>query len=176
MRRLAGWAFTVAVALTCPCVAAAQTDAPYAESPDTRYFDFWPGTWASVVDGKPDPNATTFTVRRSVHAAAFEEEWRLVDERGVVAVSRGLRAWDQIAGRWMFAWVSANGLFQVWQGERVGGHWYIQREFEVDGKKFLSRQAWLPDGPDRLTRVMERSFDGGRTWQPRSRTSFARIR
>ncbi|HUP42741.1 MAG TPA: hypothetical protein VM599_05975 [Thermoanaerobaculia bacterium] len=151
----------------------AQTDAPMAESEDTRYFDFWPGTWVEVVDGKPDPSATKFTVRRSVHPAAFEEDWQLHYGGGTHAAV-GLRAWDQVAKRWMFTWVSDNGLFQVWEGVEVGDDWYIVREFEVEGEAFLSRQAWIPEGEDRLVRVMERSFDDGRTWQTRSRTSFQR--
>jgi hypothetical protein len=75
----------------------------------------------------------------------------------------------------MFSWVSDNGLFQVWQGEKVGDDWYIVREFDFEGQKFLSRQAWIPDGANRLTRVMERSTDGGKTWQTRSRSVFQRV-
>jgi hypothetical protein len=54
----------------------------------------------------------------------------------------------------MFMWVSDNGLFQVWDGQEVGEDWYIVREFEIDGERFLSRQAWLPRGEDELIRVM----------------------
>jgi hypothetical protein len=169
------WSFVV-VTLALPAIAAGQTDAPYAESADTHYFDFWPGTWAHLIDGRPDPKATTFRVSRSVHPAAYEEGWTLVDDKGVARRSRGLRAWDQTRQRWMFAWVSDNGLFQVWDGERVGEHWYIVRAFEVNGERFLSRQAWIPQGPDRLIRIMERSTDGGTTWQLRSRTEFGRVR
>ena len=143
------------------------------ESVDTRYYDFWPGTWVEVVDGRVDTSATTFTVRRSVHPAAFVENWRLVYD-GAAHRSTALRAWDQVAGRWMFTWVSDNGLYQVWEGEKVEGHWYIVRAFTVDGTRFLSRQAWIPEGTDRLVRVMERSFDDGRTWEVRSRTRFER--
>lgn len=152
----------------------AQTDAAMTESDDTHYFDFWPGTWVEVVDGEPDPGATRFTVRRSVHAAAFEEEWRLV-YGGEAHESVALRAWDQVNERWMFTWVSDNGLFQVWEGVEVGEDWYIVREFEIDGETFLSRQAWIPEGEDKLVRVMERSFDGGETWKTRSRTVFRSI-
>lgn len=72
-------------------------------------------------------------------------------------------------------WVSDNGLFQVWDGQEVGEDWYIVREFEIDGERFLSRQAWLPRGEDELIRVMERSFDGGKSWETRSRIRFGRI-
>ena len=75
----------------------------------------------------------------------------------------------------MFVWVSDNGLFQVWEGKKFGDDWYIVREFEIDGDRFLSRQAWIPDEEDELVRVMERSFDNGHTWETRSRTRFKRI-
>jgi hypothetical protein len=140
---------------------------------DARYYDFFPGTWYELRDGVRDSIAT-FTIRRGVHAAAFEEEWRLVIDSGRVSRSTGLRAWDQGSGKWMFVWVSDLGHFQVWDGVKVGADWYIQRLFEQGGRRFLSRQAWIPDGPDRLVRVMERSFDDGRTWQPRSRVTYQR--
>lgn len=167
----------IIVAFTSFCAAGlaiGQTDAPMQESVAAHYFDFWPGTWVEVVDGKPDLAATKFMVRRSVHYAAFEEEWRLV-YGGEAHESVALRAWDQVNERWMFTWVSDNGLFQVWEGVKVDGDWYIQREFEVNGETFLSRQAWIPDGEDRLVRVMQRSFDNGKSWQTRSSTNFERV-
>ena len=156
--------------------ASAQTDAAPPPSPEMAYYDFWPGTWARVVNGRVDPKATSFRVKRSIHAAAFEEEWRQVDDKGVVRLSRGIRAWDQVTNRWMFTWVSENALFQVWEGRKYGDRWYIVREFEAGGRRFLSRQAWWPEGPNRVIRVMERSFDEGKTWELRSRTEFGRTR
>lgn len=162
------------LALAAAAPLAAQTTAPFADTPEAHYFDFWPGTWVEVVDGVPDTSATRFVVRRSVHPAAFEERWRLVfDGRALHATA--LRAWDRTAERWMFTWVSDNGLYQVWEGRKFGDDWYIIREFEVDGERFLSRQAWIPRGEDELVRVMERSFDDGGTWEPRSRTVFRRV-
>ncbi len=160
--------------LTMPSAVGAQAGEPTSGSEEARYFDFWPGTWVEVVDGHPDPSATTFTVCRSVHPAAFEERWKLVYE-GAAHHSTALRAWDEANDRWMFTWVNDDGLFQVWEGEKFGEDWYIVREFEVDGQRFLSRQAWLPQGEEELVRVMERSFDGGRTWETRSRTPFRRV-
>lgn len=153
---------------------AAQTTAPFEDTPEAHYFDFWPGTWVEVVDGVPDTSATRFEVRRSVHPAAYDERWRLVVD-GTALHATALRAWDRVAGRWMFTWVSDNGLYQVWEGRRFGDDWYIVREFEIDDERFLSRQAWIPRGDDELVRVMDRSFDDGRTWDPRSRTVFRRV-
>ena len=140
---------------------------------DERYYDFWIGSWYRLTDGvrEADPS---FVVSRGVHDAAFEEQWRLRGDKGELLVSRAVRAWDRATNRWMFAWTSAEGLFQVWEGRKVGADWYIYREFEQAGKRFWSRQAWIPDGPTRVTRVMERSFDAGKTWELRSRTTFER--
>ena len=164
---------------SCVAVAAAvlaQTDAPPAASPEMKYYAFWPGTWVRVINGRPDGNASSFVVKRSVHAASFDEDWRLVTDAGTVSTSRAIRAWDQVGKRWMFVWISDNALFQVWDGQKVGDRWYIVREFEIEGKRFLSRQAWWPDGQDRVVRVSERSFDGGATWQLRFREEYARAR
>ena len=154
--------------------ASAQTDAPPPPSPEMSYYDFWPGTWARIINGRVDTKASAFRVTRGIHAAAFEEEWRQVDEKGAVRLSRAIRAWDQVTNRWMFTWVSDNALFQVWAGRKYGDRWYIVREFEVGGRRFLSRQAWWPEGGNRVVRVMERSLDGGQTWELRSRTEYGR--
>ena len=66
------------VSVLLPAGGIAQTDRPYEESEDTRYFDFWPGYWAEVAEGRPDTTLSTFRVRRGVHPTAFEEEWVLV--------------------------------------------------------------------------------------------------
>lgn len=141
---------------------------------DAAYYAFWPGTWCAVVNGAPDTNASCFTVKPGPHAAAFDEEWvQMVD--GQRLTSRAMRAWDPIAQRWMLVWVSDQGHFQIWEGAKVGADWFIVRAFEQEGRRFLSRQAWIPAGGDRLVRVMERSFDEGATWQTRSRTEFGRV-
>lgn len=152
----------------------AQTDAPLVESPETHYYDFWPGTWVEVVDGRPDTSATRFVVRRSVNPAAFVEEWRQVYD-GAAHHSIALRGWDQVTETWRFTWLSDNALFQWWNGEKVDGHWYIVKAFTINDRTFLSRQAWIPETNNQLLRVMERSFDDGQTWETRSHTRFQRI-
>ena len=157
-----------------PSTAIAQTDAPFEPSVDTHYFDFWPGTWVEVVDGVPDTTATRFEVRRSVNPASFIEHWIQVYD-GAEHASVALRGWDQVQEKWLFTWMSDNALFQMWDGQKIDGHWYIVKEFTINGTTLISRQAWIPDGENRLVRVMERSFDRGETWQTRSRTEFVRL-
>jgi hypothetical protein len=174
MSRLARCLGLICAVACIPRAAFAQTARPFTENADTHYYDFWPGTWYPVIDGRVDTTGSSFNVRRSVNPAAFEEVWlQRIDS--TLSRSVALRAWDQITNRWMFTWVSGNALFQVWNGEKVGSDWYIVREFDFEGQRFLSRQAWIPAGADRLVRVMERSTDGGRTWQTRSRTTFQRL-
>ena len=171
--RISICSFLVAMAASAAALSA-QTTRPFVESAETHYYDFYVGRWLPLVDGRIDSTGTAFIVRRSVHPAAYEEDWvQRIDS--VEHRSTALRAWDQIENRWMFTWISGNALFQVWRGEKVGKDWYIVRDFDFEGQKFVSRQAWIPEGPDRLVRVMERSTDGGRTWQTRYRGVYQRV-
>jgi hypothetical protein len=147
----------------------AQDMKPLVESADTHYYDFWVGTWTVEKDGRAVPGAATFTVTRGVHPAALEESW------GVGMTARAFRVWDKTAGRWMHVWISANGLFQVWEGRKVGDDWYMFKEFEIDGDRYLSRQAVLARGDGRAVRISERSDDGGKTWTLRFREDLRRV-
>jgi hypothetical protein len=154
----------------------AQDVQPLDDHPSSHYFDFWEGTWHQVVDGHADSNRTTFQVHRGVHRAAFIENWHLVIDSETSSQASALRAWDKTAQRWMYTWVSDNGLFQVWEGRQLGSDWCFYREFDVQGDRYLSRQAWIPAGPDRLIRISERSNDGGRTWLVRFREEYRRVK
>jgi len=158
----------------CTTCLFAQTDADLVESDDTRYFDFWPGTWIEMVDGVVDSSATKFIVKRSVNPASFEEEWIQVYD-GIAHRSVALRSWDQVNNRWAFVWVSDNALFQVWNGVKIDGEWYITKEFVIDGQSIDSRQAWIPISENRLRRILQRSEDGGETWFTRYESIFAKV-
>lgn len=156
-------------------VARAQVEDSTSGSEDQRYYDFWPGTWYRVVDGAIDTTGTRFNVRR-VYDAAFEETWRLVVDSTTTIAARALRAWDRSERRWRYVWISESGHFQVWEGRQVDGDWFLYNEFDIDGERVLSRQAWIPRGADRLVRISEHSRDGGRTWEERFREEYERIR
>jgi hypothetical protein len=145
-----------------------QDTRPLIESADTHYYDFWVGQWA---DKKADASASgpAFTVTRGVHAGALEETWS-----GALS-ARAFRAWDKTTGRWMHVWISSNGLFQVWEGRKVGDDWYMFKEFDVDGDRYLSRQAVLRQGEREAVRISERSDDGGKTWTVRFRQELRRV-
>ncbi len=160
--------------LVVPERVSAQDMKPLDITGEANYYAFWPGTWYRLVDGKADMTATSFTITKSVNDAVLREEWRMVVDSTVVHAI-ALRAWDKISNRWGYTWVSDNGLYQVWDGRKVGNDWFIERPFEIAGQKFLSRQSWVPAGPDRVVRTGERSFDNGMTWQPRFREDYVRV-
>lgn len=112
-----------------------------------------------------DTAGTQFEVVPSVHPAAFEERWRLVLDDGQVLNSTALRAWDKTAERWMYTWVSDNGLYQVWEGRKDQHGWWIYRHFDVAGDRYLSRQGFFPlkDGerPSDQPEVVRRGNDVG---------------
>jgi ketosteroid isomerase-like protein len=147
-------------------------DAPQSVANDSSYYDFWPGTWYQVSDNGRS-TTPTFVVERDVNPSAFLERWHIIID-GKPSRSTGYRAWDGAAGRWTFFWVSDLGHVQVWEGRKVDGHWMIERPFEQEGRRFLSRQAWIPDGPDRVTRTIWRSFDDGQTWETRLQDVYER--
>ena len=141
---------------------------------EANYFDFWEGTWYRVVDGRPDTTATRFIVRRGVHPASWEEDWRMRLDSVTVVHARGIRSWDATRGRWGYLWVSSDGHFQEWECRKVGDDWYIYRRFAFPNDRYLSRQAWLPLGPGRVRRVSQKSYDNGQTWELRFDEEYAR--
>jgi hypothetical protein len=142
--------------------------------PDARYFDFWEGVWHQVVEGRPDTSSTRFIVRRGVHPASWEEEWRMRIAGDTIMTASALRSWDATKGRWGYVWVSSAGHFQVWEGRKVGNDWYIYRPFEFPSDRYLSRQAWLPVGPGRIRRISQKSYDEGKTWELRFEEEYVR--
>lgn len=141
------------------------------DSTDIHYYDQWPGAWYRVEGNRVD-SLPTFEVRRGP-GNSFLEDWYLVID-GVRSHSFGLRSWDAQSRAWRLVWVAAPDHFQIWDGRKEPDGWYVIRTFGEGVSTFVSRQAWIPQGPDRLLRTIERSTDGGRTWTVRNRDQFQR--
>ncbi|HUF10726.1 MAG TPA: hypothetical protein VMO47_15505 [Rhodothermales bacterium] len=144
---------------------------PATDSSDVHYYDHWPGVWHRV-DGERIDSLATFEVQRGP-GNSFLENWYLVID-GERSRSFGLRSWDPETNTWRLVWVADPGLFQIWDGIKLPEGWYIRRQFGEGADAFLSRQAWILQGPNRLLRTIERSTDGGRTWSIRYRDLFQR--
>ncbi len=138
----------------------------------SKYFDFWEGTWHQVIEGKVDTTATKFIVHRGMHEFFFTEDWWMVDSEGGSLKAYGIRSWDQVNSTWSYVWLSAEGHYQIWDTKKVDGHWYIYKTFNFNGDKYLSRQAWIPTSANELTRVSEKSYDNGQTWELRFREFY----
>jgi hypothetical protein len=152
----------------------AQDTKPFVAEGDAKYYDFWEGTWYKIVNDKPDTAATRFKVSHNVHAAAWYEEWRMVIDSATTMKATALRAWDKTNNRWMYTWVSDNGLYQVWEGRKTGNDWYIYKTFDINGDKYLSRQGWIPVDKNKLMRISEKSYDEGKTWQLRFKEFYSK--
>ena len=163
---------TTLVLLVVASGARGQQAAP-SDSSDVHYYDRWPGVWhrvpGNVVDSLP-----TCEVRRGP-GNSFLEEWSLVVD-GKRSPSFGLRSWDPATKTWKLVWVADPDHFQIWDGIKQPNGWYVTRQFGEGASAFLSRQAWIPQGEDRLLRTIERSTDGGRSWTVRYRDVYQRLR
>jgi Putative lumazine-binding len=137
---------------------------------DARYYDFWEGTWYAVRDGVRRTTAA-FSVTPAAGRRAWREEW-FTDAGQPRATA--LRAWDDVAKQWTHTWIGVDGLHQQWLGQKSDDGWYMYRRFNLNGDKYLSRQALLPVGADRVRWVSDKSYDDGRTWQPRFRFELVR--
>jgi hypothetical protein len=153
----------------------AQDTKPFVPEGEAKYYDFWEGTWHKVINDKADTTSTRFIVTRNIHGAAWYEEWRMPIDSATTLRATALRAWDKTNNRWMYTWVSDNGLYQVWEGRKINNDWYIYKNFDINGDKYLSRQGWIPVEKNKLMRISEKSYDDGKTWQLRFKEFFIRL-
>jgi len=130
---------------------------------DTDYYKDWVGEWYEVIDGKTNA-LPSFVVTKSLYDAAFEEIW--MGKGG--DFGKAWRAWDGRTKKWDFAWISTDGLFQLWEGKKENGVWYMHKYFILDdGQEVLSRQAFIVTDATNMTRTSEHSRDNGKTWKVR---------
>ena len=148
----------------------AQDILPLVLNEETSYFNFWEGDWVGLKDDGNIDTSVFFSVRRGVHPASFQEEWGTGKNK-----SLALRAWDKTNSKWGFVWVSSNGLFQVWDSKKFDGHWYILKNFDINGDKYLSRQGFIPQPDGTVLRISEKSYDE-KTWQLRFKQRLKKIK
>ncbi|GEM_PF-2409480 len=145
------------------------------ETPESKYYEFWEGTWFKYENGKIDTSGTYFKVKRSIHSAAFQEHWRLVIDAETTVFAAALRAWDKTESKWKYVWISEDSLFQVWEGVKVEDDWYISKTFEINGEQILSRQAWILQKDGLVLRTSEWSKDNGKSWNLRFKEHYKKV-
>ena len=89
--------------------------------------------------------------------------------------AKAWRAWDTRTKKWDFAWMSSDGLFQIWEGKKVDDIWYMYKTFILDnGEEVLSRQAFIPLNINVMERTSEHSKDQGKSWDLRFKERYLR--
>lgn len=153
----------VGIGLTQICLAQ-----NYLDKQDTDYYEHWLGVWHKEGNGKVD-KLPSFVVIQGLYKGSFEETW--IGAGG--SFSKAWRAWDERTKKWDFAWMSVDGLFQIWKGKKVNGIWYIHKRFKLEnGEEVLSRQAFIPNGSNTIIRTSEHSQDNGTTWKLRFKEKY----
>ena len=135
---------------------------------DSNYYDSWVGKWYAVVDGKT-AKQPRFVVSQGLNKTAYEEIW--ISEE---YISKAWRGWNSQDKKWDFAWVTDDGLFQIWEGRKVNGIWYMYKTFTINREKILSRQAFILADDQTLIRTSEHSKDEGKTWRLRFKEKYAK--
>ena len=137
---------------------------------DADYYKYWIGEWYEVVDGKTNV-LPSFVVGEALYAGSFEETW--IGKGG--NFGKAWRAWDSRTKKWDFAWMSTDGLFQLWEGKKENGVWYMYKYFTLDdGEEILSRQAFRITDKNSMTRTSEHSRDDGKTWKMRFKEIYTK--
>ena len=116
-------------------------------------------------------------------ASAFDV---LAQDVAPLVESSDTHYYDFWVGRWAVvkegAVDPAGPTFTVTRGvhaaavEETCKDWYMFKEFEINGDRYLSRQGILRVDESRAVRISERSDDGGQTWTVRFREELQRIR
>lgn len=112
----------------------------------------------------------TFIVKRSLYKSSFEEVW--IGAGGNYSIT--WRAWDTRTKKWDFAWMSTDELFQIWEGKKVDGIWYIYKTFIISDETILSRQAFIPLENNIMIRTSEHSRDNGKNWKMRFKEKYVK--
>lgn len=135
---------------------------------DSLYYDSWIGEWYRV-ENDTLQNRPSFVVKRGLYHSSYQEFWMGPGGN----FSTAWRAWDSRTRKWDFAWMSTDGLFQIWEGRKVEGIWYIYKTFILDnGEEVLSRQAFMMENDKLMIRTGEHSSDSGKTWRLRFREVY----
>ena len=131
-------------------------DAPTADDPAFRAFDFWVGDWeARTEDGVLQGHNR---IEILLGGSAILESWSgATGYRGT-----SLNRYDRDAGTWRQTWVDdQGGVVEFVNGRATPGRLAFEAT-DADGG--LRRLTFTDGGPDAFRQVSERSADGGASW------------
>jgi hypothetical protein len=140
--------------------AARKSRAPCKERPEHRAFDFWVGEWE--VRDPAGQKIGTSRVERILGDCVLLENWT----DGFGHQGKSFNVLDVPSGKWRQTWVDDRGGLHQYTGAFEGkalvhhGTWAGR-----DGKRFDVRMTFTPVEGGKVRQVMERTRDGGKTWE-----------
>lgn len=134
---------------------------PCEDDPRHRQLDFWLGEWRVL--GTEGQELGRNVVTRRHGGCVVEEQW--TSARGGSS-GESLNFVDPEDGRWRQVWVGSTGTVVRYEGELQGATMRFQgRSTSDDGETVLARAFLEPLADGRVSQRIERSSDGGATWQ-----------
>jgi hypothetical protein len=142
----------------------AQNITPTAQEPCSgsawHAFDFWLGSWV-VMDVTSGSKIAQARIEPVSHGCALREEYRSTDGGG----GESLSSWDAKRGVWRQYWVSTSGAIVSIKGKLHNGAMTLSGAEQGTHSPDMVRGTWKPKS-NGVRETGERSWDGGRTWEP----------
>jgi hypothetical protein len=136
-----------------------------ADAGPVRDFDFWLGEWdVSWGDGETGTSSVYSDFDDRVIVESFDSR----PSSEVQGMS--LSTFDEAAGVWRQAWVDSRGTFTVVSGSRTGDVMELRTETGP-----LRRARWHDVTADSFTWTLERSSDGGASWETVRQLLYKRV-
>jgi len=134
----------------------ARNDAPTADDPPFRTFDFWVGSWeARTEDGVLQGHNR---IERVLGGAAIVERW--TGASGYRGTS--LNRYDRRTATWRQTWVDDQGDIVEFEDGMASDGRVVFVAHDPDGGR--RRLTFEDRGPEAFRQLSERTADGGRTW------------
>ena len=145
------------------------------EHPEAQAFNFMIGSWRGVerTADAPDQIASRseIAVQPVFNGCALQEDWIVYEGTKELFRARLLRVFDKTSEKWMLTYIDNDLTHQVYEGRKSDEGWSFYRTRLADGKPIQIRITWR-DEANGFSQVIDRSTDGGASWQHRASITY----
>jgi len=113
-------------------------------SKELKAFDFLLGDW------KQDGSSGRMEITKILDGCGIHEVWLLKEFNAVL-----LRNFNNATKKWYLTFTAHDLIPQVWEGRSENGNWYFYREWELNGRKRLSRTYWNQTSDRSFEKIVE---------------------
>jgi hypothetical protein len=132
---------------------------PCRERAESRQFDFWIGNWNVTTSGQ---KAGENEIQLVLEKCLLVENWR----DGYGGMGKSFNFFQPRSGNWRQVWVDDGGRSTEYTGTwRDGAMDFSANDVDTDGTPILRRMRFFPLAQDSVRQFIEKSRDGGKTWQ-----------